>query len=360
MNLKEKIRELPSSPGVYLMKDSLNSIIYVGKSKNLKNRVGSYFQNSKSHSPKVIKLVKNLKDFDYILTDTEFEAFILECKLIKTIKPIYNRQMKNPKSYSYIKIIVNEKYPGIEISNESSEIDGNIYFGPYTSRNTVERGIDGIKEFCKILCSNNFRKTSSCLNYSLGLCIGMCLDNTPIKQYLNIFDKIIKLLGGDDKSLLTEMEHKMNSLSDNFDFEKAAKYRDYISAVNYLIDKFKVIEFAEENKNIALLEPLGDNIIKFFLIKGNKLLFSKKYILKDIENLKSIMKNNILFYFKDKGSKNLIGIGKEDIDEAQIIYSYLKNKSNSCNYVIISEKCFSSLNEASINKILDKLLFSMN
>ena len=100
MNLKEKIKKLPSSPGVYLMKDSLNSIIYVGKSKNLKNRVGSYFQNSKSHPPKVVKLVKNLKDFEYIITDTEFEAFMLECKLIKELQPIYNKQMKSPKSYS--------------------------------------------------------------------------------------------------------------------------------------------------------------------------------------------------------------------------------------------------------------------
>lgn len=356
MSLKEKVKNLPSSPGVYLMKDSLNSIIYVGKSKNLKSRVSSYFQNSKSHSPKVIKLVKNLKDFDYILTDTEFEAFILECKLIKTIKPMYNRQMKNPKSYSYIKIIVNEKYPSIEISNESSEIDGNIYFGPYTSRNTVERGIEGIKKFCKTFCSNNSRKASSCLNYSLGLCLGMCLDNTPSKQYLNIFDKIIKLLEGNDKSLLTEMEHKMNGLSDNFDFEKAAKYRDYISAVNYLIDKVKVIEFAEENKNIALLEHLSNNVVKFFLIKGNKLLFSEKYIMEDIKNLKSIFKNNILFYFKDTISNNSIKIGREEIDEAQIIYSYLQNKSNNCNYIVIPEKWFSTLNNASIDNTLDKLI----
>lgn len=148
MDLKEKIKKLPSSPGVYLMKDSLNSVIYVGKSKNLKSRVASYFQNSKSHTPKILKLVKNLRDFDYILTDTEFEAFMLECKLIKQMK---NEYVKN---------------------------DGNLYFGPYTSKNTIERGIQGIKECCKIFCSNNFQKASCCLNYSLGLCLGMCLGST--------------------------------------------------------------------------------------------------------------------------------------------------------------------------------------
>lgn len=156
------------------MKDSLNSIIYVGKSKNLKSRVGSYFQNSKSHTPKVMKMVKNIRDFEYILTDTEFEAFMLECKLIHEIKHEYNRKMKSPMSYTYIKIGTKEKYPKIEISSECSDIDNNLYFGPYTSRNTVERGIEGLKTWGKILCSSNFEKASPCLNYSLGSCIGMC------------------------------------------------------------------------------------------------------------------------------------------------------------------------------------------
>jgi excinuclease ABC subunit C len=168
MDSKEKVKKLPSCPGVYLMKDSLGSVIYVGKSKNLKNRVGSYFQESKSHSPKVVKLVKNIKDFDHIITDTEFEAFLLENKLIKEIMPIYNKLLKSPKSYSYIKISTNEKYPLIEISDESDKNDGNLYFGPYTNRNTAERGLQGIKEYCRISCTGSFQKASACLNYSLA------------------------------------------------------------------------------------------------------------------------------------------------------------------------------------------------
>ena len=314
MDLKEKVKALPSCPGVYLMKDSLDSVIYVGKSKNLKNRVGSYFQNSKSHSPKVLKLVKNLKDFEYIITDTEFEAFMLECKLIKEIKPMYNKLMKSPKSYSYIKIKINAKYPSIEISNEFDKNDGYIYFGPYTNKNTLEKGLLGIKECCKILCNNNLQKASSCFNYSLGLCIGMCLDSTPREEYLNILNKIINLLNGSDKSILEEMEHVMNSSSEKFDFETAAKYRDYISAVNYLVDKVKVVKFTKENKNIAFLEYLDKNTYKFFLIKGNKILFSEKYVIKDsdLEKLKAIFKNNILFYFNIK--EDPLKIGKEEID----------------------------------------------
>ena len=132
MNPKEKAKQLPSSPGVYLMKDSYGSIIYVGKSKNLKNRVSSYFQESSTHSNKVIKLVQHLKDFDIIQTDTEFEAFILECKLIKEIQPLYNRLMKNPQSYTYIRIVMDRSSQRIELANRMNEDDGNLYFGPYT------------------------------------------------------------------------------------------------------------------------------------------------------------------------------------------------------------------------------------
>ncbi|WP_368491052.1 UvrB/UvrC motif-containing protein [Clostridium sp. BJN0013] len=360
MDLKEKIEKLPSSPGVYLMKDSLNSVIYVGKSKNLKSRVASYFQNSRSHTPKVLKLVKNLRDFDYILTDTEFEALMLECKLIKQIKPIYNRQMKNTQSYCYIKI--NQKYPDIKISNEYVKNDGNLYFGPYSSRNTVERGIQGIKECCKIFCSNNFQKASCCLNYSLGLCLGMCLGSTEKKQYSSIFDKIINLLNGTDKSIIEEMEYNMNKASEKFNFESAAKYRDYISAVNYLLNKAKISKFTKKNKNIALLEYLEYNSVKFFLIKGNKVIFSKKCYLENInfQKLKSFLKSNILFYFNNKTIKKSTELHKEKMDESQIIYSYLKSKSVNRTYIVISSKWLNNPNDTSIDKAINKLLFSIS
>lgn len=352
MDFKEKVKALPSSPGVYLMKDSLNSIIYVGKSKNLKSRVGSYFQNSKSHTPKVMKMVKNIRDFEYILTDTEFEAFMLECKLIHEIKPEYNRKMKSPMSYTYIKIGTKEKYPKIEISSECSDIDNNLYFGPYTSRNTVERGIEGLKTWGKILCSSNFEKASPCLNYSLGSCIGMCFSASGKKKYTVIFHRIIQLLNGADEGIIEEMENKMNSYAQSFDFESAAKYRDYITAIKYLKSKVKVIDFTQGNKSIALLEQLSDNCIKFFLIRKNAVLFSEKYNLKNIssEDLKCILRKNIALYLMDNTSIASKFIKKEEIDEAEIIYSYLQNENNDCKYVIIPE------NQADIDEALIKLL----
>ncbi|OPJ62985.1 GIY-YIG nuclease family protein [Clostridium chromiireducens] len=356
MNLKEKVKELPSSPGVYLMKDSLNNIIYVGKSKNLKNRVGSYFINSKSHSPKIIKLVQNLKDFEYRTTDTEFEAFLLECELIKEIKPAYNRLMKNPKSYSYIKIILNENFPSIETSHESSKTDGNIYFGPYSRRNLVERGIYGLKEYFKILCNNNSKNSSSCINHSLGLCIGMCFNHSALEEYLNILNKIVKLLSGTDNSILDEMECIMKNSSEKFDFENAAKYRDYINAVNYLIDRINVVKFTENNANIALLEYLDNNSFKFFLIKGNNMLFKKKYFIKDADSkdLKSLLINEVVRCFNHENINYPIDIGKEEIDQSQIIYTYLKSKTNDCNYAVISDKLLNS--PGNIDNVIANLL----
>lgn len=356
MDLKEKVRNLPLSPGVYLMKDSSGSIIYVGKSKKLKNRVGSYFQNSKNHPPKVEKLVKNLKDFEYILTDTEFEAFMLECKLIKDLKPLYNRKMKNPLSYVYIIIKMTEKYPSIEMTSSRDDNDNNLYFGPYTSKSTVEKAIQGIKENCKIMCSNPSINRGTCLNYSLGLCIGICMGGSAAEQYHSIINNIIALLNGTNKNLIREMKKKMLLASEKFDFEAAAKYRDYINALTSLLDKEKVIDFTEGNKNIVMIEHLGDSTIKLFLIKGNKVLFSKKHNLKNInsEQLSTIIQKNILDYFKTADLNSPVEVGKNELDESQIIYSYLK--SSSCRYTIIHQKWVDSKNKNLISQEVSSLL----
>jgi excinuclease ABC subunit C len=282
---------------------------------------------------------------------------MLESKLIKQMNPIYNRLLKSPKSYSYIKISITEKYPDIEIKSESSKSDGNLYFGPYTNRNTVERGLQGIKECCKILCTSSSQKTSPCLNYSLGLCIGVCLDDAPREQYLTIFDKILQLLRGTDRSIIEAMEYNMNSASEKLDFESAAKYRDYLRAVNSLIGKVKVVEYTKKNRNIVVLENLSNDCIKLFLIKGNRVLLSEKYFLKDFdfEKLKLILKTNILTYFINTAKKDSIEIVREEIDESQIIYSYLNSKSSNCRHVIISEKWLNPSNSAKIDNAIDKL-----
>lgn len=350
MDLKEKVRSLPSSPGVYLMKDSHDGIIYVGKSKNLKQRVQSYFQHSKAHSRKVEKLVKNIKDFDFILTDTEFEAFMLECQLIKELKPFYNKLMKNPLSYTYIAIQTNEKNRRIEITNSPIKKDDHLYFGPFTSKSTVEKAIQGLKECFKINCSNPSKKNTPCLNYTLGLCIGVCLGGSAVEQYNRIIDQIIDLFKGSDMSLLEKMQERMVQASEQFDFETATKYRDWIHAIHALLNKEKVIAFTEANKNIVTLEYLNEGSFKLFFIKGRKVLYREKYFLKNqgIEQLSQTIKETILTYFQTKTPHPTKGLNRDEVDEAQIIYSYLK--SNNCCYRILPE------NLADIDEEINKLI----
>ncbi len=340
------------------MKDNLGHIIYVGKAKQLKRRVQSYFQNSKSHSPKVKQLVRNIKDLEIILTDTEFEAFMLECKLIKEIKPMYNKKMKNPQAYTYIVIGANEKIRSLEITYDPAVKEGTQVLGPYTSRSTVERAVQGIKESSKILCSNPSFKNSLCLNHSLGLCIGMCTGGDAAVQYNKIIDRVIDLLNGSDSSILEEMEQRMAVAAEHYDFE--TKYRDYIGAVSFLIHKEKVIEFAQENQNIAVLEAMNEQTLKLILLKGNRILSHTKlqYDQPDITHLQAAIKSAIMTSFHSEPNQTPAAIGRHEIDEAQIIYSYLK--SSSCSYIIIQEDWLAaeqrSNMETSVNELLQIFL----
>jgi excinuclease ABC subunit C len=358
VDIKEKISNLPTAPGVYLMKDSLGSIIYVGKSKNLRSRVGSYFANSKSHSPKVLKLVKNLKDFDYVLTDTEFEALMLENKLIKEIKPAYNRQMKSPKGYCYVCISMDEKYPGIEICMEPVSKLGKQYFGPYTSRNTVEKALCGIKEHCKILCNYGSVKSQGCLKYSMGICLGMCTSAPSREQYLSLLDKVSGLLKGTDLTLLEEMKQEMNIRAENFDFEKAAKYRDYIRAAGHLTNTAKTLDFAQTDRNYTVAEYLNDDEIKVFLVRYNRLLFSGKYSLSDMssEKIRDEIQSNILSCFGE-ALKCPGRIGKDEIDEAHIIYHYLKSAEKTCRFAPIEDQWVIDADSLKIRSAVDELIF---
>lgn len=338
------------------MKDSLGQIIYVGKAKHLKNRVQSYFRNSKNDSPKVIRLKKYLKDFDYILTDTEFEALLLECQLIKEHKPLYNRMMNRPQSFTYLVVEMDKEYRKIEITHSPTENDGNLIFGPFTSKNQVERAIEGIKECFKLNCNNPSRKNTACLNYSLGLCIGLCLGGPAIQQYNQIIDKLIAFLQGTDVSILSEMEQMMIAASGNYDFEAASKYRDHIQAVSSLLRKEKMIEFTENNHNIIILEKLNEATIKLFLIKRTTVLLREKFsvLAQDKEQLSKKISYHIVTNFQTTDTFPTLNVSKDEIDKAQIIYSYVKSKQAS--YLIIPEKWFNSKNHSSIVRAVNKLL----
>lgn len=359
MDLKEKTKQLPSSPGVYLMKDSLNTIIYVGKSKNLKSRVQTYFQNSRNHTAKVEKMVKSIRNFDYIVTDTEFEALLLECQLIKLQQPIFNRMMKNPQAYCYIAIQMNKDFPQIKIVS-TTLAENHLYFGPYTSRNMIEKAIQGLKEFFKIDCSSPANSQKSCLNYSLGLCMGTCLGGDDVKKnYTRIINRIVDLLNRSDKGILIEMEEKMHYASENFDFKTAAKYRDYMEMLHSLLYKEKVIQFAKENKKIAVVETLDKHIAKLFLIEGDQLLFRKKYEWdrSSLDQLCAQIYEDILIVLDNEKTSTAPEIQKDEIDRAQIIYSYLQNAET---YTLIEDEWLFSKQDHLNKAIVDLMRKATN
>lgn len=361
--MKTIIQELPLSPGVYLMRDSRGTVIYVGKSKSLKKRVQSYFYNNKSHSPKVKKLVQHVKDLKHIVTDTEFEAFMLECRLIQDIKPMYNRKMKNPLGYSYIVLRQKRDWRWLEITDTLDEggPDRSCFFGPYTaSRNSLEHAVQKIKECCKIACNHTPAASSAntpCLNYSIGLCLGKCLGGETARQFDEVMDRFVALLQRDDRSLYDEMERKMLDAAERFDFEQAAKYRDGMESVNLLLSKRHVIEFAEEYHSIVVYEYLNEDTIKLFLIKRNVVLHSERFSVAttvDIESLRQRVKALILSYFTRDMECDATEVTREDIDAAQIIYSYLQ--SSACRYLVIQDPWIEDVEEPDMEAALRDFL----
>lgn len=339
------------------MKDSQGHILYVGKAKSLKKRVQTYFQNTKNHSPKIKKLVAHLKDFDTIQTDTEFDAFMLECHLIKEIKPHYNRMMKSPQTFAYLVIDRHKKVRKIEVSNQPADIDNPFIFGPFTSRGLVERAINGIKDCFKINCAFSTIKNSACLNYSLGTCNGVCLGGKALEEYNAIIDRLIGFLNRTDMSLIEEMQQMMHQASEEYNFEAATKYRDWIDTVSLLLKKEKVIEFTEENHNIIMIERLDDTSIKLFLVKRTQVLFTKIFQIKNlsIDQLLETIKLNAREYFLNYELKESNDVSRDEIDEAQIIYSYLN--SPNCHSVMIEDQWLQPLNSSTLDKELLKFSF---
>lgn len=329
-DVKEKVRALPLTPGVYLMKDSLGNIIYVGKAKQLRKRVQSYFVKSSGHTPKTRVLVSHIRDLEVRHTDTELEAFLLECRLIKELRPTYNRKMKNPETYTYITLrrarVNGLRYFSVNYSPEDNGVLRR--FGPYSSRSTVERALDGIKESLQIVCSNPAGQSGPCLNHALGRCMGMCAGGPAAEAYEKIVDRILLFLEGQSSDILERMENRMMEAAERFDFEAAARYRDEGRAVRYLLQKEKMISFAETGHISMVLEEMGGGVAKLFLMKGNRLLLNHRLSLPGEEARAALapqMATLVRSAYASSGSDKQSPITRFDVDEAQIIYSYLQS-----------------------------------
>ena len=331
--IKEKLKTLPMSPGVYLMKDKDGKIIYVGKSKVLKSRVSSYFINSKSHTVKTVKMVNQVNDFDYILTDSEVEALILECNLIKKYMPKYNILLKDDKQYPYIKITVKEEYPKIFVTRRLVK-DGSKYFGPYMSAANTKETLDTIKRIFKIRTCNrvlprDIGKDRPCLYYQIGQCSAPCAGKISQEEYSEMFNKISDVLSGNYSMLEKALTEKMYKASDNLEYEKAAGYRDRINNLRALDEKQKIISTNEDNRDIiGVYRDNNDCCVQIFYMRGGKMLGSERYVFENSDDtLEELISGFIKqFYFTATNipKEILIPVEIEDSDE---IEKWLSEKS---------------------------------
>jgi len=243
------------------------------------------------------------------------------------------------------------------VCSETGSVEGWLYFGPYTNKNTAEKALCGIKEHSRILCTNISRKSSGCPKYSMNLCIGMCTDVPSKEDYFAAIEKVVRMLRDSDQAILEEMEIHMNSCASNLDFEGAAKYRDYIRAAKHLVNTAEIISFIEENRYIVLAELLNCKEIKLSLLRYNKLLHSERYDLGGacIDDIKHEFIIKILSFFGEELDTS-VNIGKNEIDEIQIIYSYLKSKGSTCKYIPVQERWIRDVESSSIDSAVDELI----
>lgn len=288
-DIKEKLKTLPDKPGVYMMRNENHEIIYVGKAISLKNRVRQYFQSSKNHPPKVRAMVSHISTFEYIVTDTELEALILECNLIKENRPKYNVLLRDDKTYPYIKVTTNEEYPRV-IKTRKVIKDKAKYFGPYTNIGALNETLEVIHNLYPIrTCSKNVErmienKERPCLNYHIKKCIGPCTGLVNKEEYMHIVQEIIMFLDGKEDELIRKIEEKMKEAASAMDFEKAAKYRDQVIALNSIIEKQKIVSTNEQDQDvIAMAQGENDSWIQVFFIRKGKLVKREHFILKNTE-----------------------------------------------------------------------------
>lgn len=340
---KEKIKTLPNKPGVYIMYDSLGDIIYVGKAKNLKKRVSQYFQSRKSQPPKVAVMVSNIARFEYIITDTEFEALVLECNLIKENTPKYNILLKDDKSYPYIKLTVNEEYPRILLARKI-EKDGARYFGPYLNSDIIKETIDLSKKIfmirtCKKVLPRDIGKNRPCLNYYINQCSAPCAGKISKEEYNAMFEEIVSLLEGRHKEISKTLTKQMQHASQNLEFERAAKLRDKIIAVSKISEKQKIVSTKPGNQDIIAIAKEGKAVcIQIFFVRGGKMLGREKYFFKDGGEKGEIMTDFVKQYYGMSTYIPKTIIIQEMIEDIELIRRWLSEKCGAAIQITVPQR----------------------
>ncbi len=283
-DIPEELKKLPDSPGVYIMHDMSDAIIYVGKAVSLKNRVRQYFQNSHNEGIKKDQMVKKICRFEYIITDSELEALVLECNLIKEHRPKYNTMLRDDKTYPYIKVTLGEEFPRVLFCRQMKK-DKSRYFGPYTSAGAVKDTIELIQKIyhirnCNRVLPRDIGKERPCLNYHIKQCYGPCQGYIGKEEYRENIEAVLEFLNGNYAPVMKDLERKMMEASEKLEFEKAMEFRDLLNSVKQIAQKQKITQFDGEDKDIiALAHDERDAVVQVFFIRGGKLIGREHFYL---------------------------------------------------------------------------------
>ena len=324
-NIEEELKKLPGKPGVYVMRDKNDTIIYVGKAVSLKNRVRQYFRKT-NKTERIKKMVSLIDHFEYIVVDNEAEALILECNLIKKNRPKFNVLLKDDKTYPYIKIDVKSDFPGVFITRRLTN-DGAKYFGPYANPGSAKEMIDFIKQRYKIRqCRTLKPRTRPCLNYHIGRCLAPCMGYVTKEEYKEQINEIIDLLDGKTEKIIKELTEQMQIASQKMDYEKAANLRDKIQAIERISTKQKVSNISENNIDvIGIAKSELQVCVEIFFVRGSKMIGREHYFypdLKDMDN-KEILSGFVKQYYMDNPNIPNKIMMREEIEDKDSVEQWL-------------------------------------
>ncbi len=345
MVTEEDLSKLPDLPGVYIMHASADEIIYVGKALSLRHRVRQYFQPSHDEGIKKKQMVANIDHFEYIVCDSELEALILECNLIKEHRPKYNTMLRDDKTYPYIEVTVSEDYPRVLFSRQIKK-NKSKYFGPFTSAGAVKDTIDLVQKLYKLRTCNkkfpeSFGKDRPCLNYHINQCQGVCTGNVSVSEYAKRVEAAMDFLNGNYKGVVEELTDKMNEAASELDFEKAASYRDLINSVLSCVDKQKANMLNGDDQDIiALASNDDDAVIQIFFVRDGKLIGREHFFIKVRVNDRE---EDMVSYFIKQYYAGTPYIPKEiiikqNLEEKDIIEDWLTKKKGIKVYLKTTKK----------------------
>lgn len=328
-NIEEQLKMLPDKPGVYIMHDVDDKIIYVGKAVNLKNRVRSYFRKT-DKTERIKRMVSLIDHFEYIVVDNEAEALILECNLIKKNRPKFNVLLKDDKTYPYIKVDVKSDYPNVVITRKIIN-DGSKYFGPYANPGAAKEMVDFIKQKYKIRQCRNFRsETRACLNYHINRCLGPCMGYISKEDYRKQIDEIIDILDGKVDKVLKDLEHQMLEESKKMNFEKAAYIRDRMVAIRRVNERQKVSNISENNIDvIGIAKSEIEVCVEIFFVRGSKMVGREHYFFPDLKEMedKEIISGFIKQYYLDNQNLPNKIMVREELEDKEAIEEWLTKEA---------------------------------